>query len=90
MGQRDRIDRLVDRLAEMPAVEQVEPLAEGICDRISIIQRRLMLRHKRSLDRLLEPREISIAWPAGETLGATTRVVISAATRVGETRSQQR
>jgi DNA-binding MarR family transcriptional regulator len=50
MGQRDRIDRLVDRLAQMPAVEQVEPLAEGICDRISIIQRRLMLRHKRSLD----------------------------------------
>jgi DNA-binding MarR family transcriptional regulator len=50
MGQRDRIDHLVDRLAEMPAVEKVEPLAEGICDRISIIQRRLMLRHKRSLD----------------------------------------
>ena len=39
------------------------------------------------LDRLLEPREISIAWPAGESPGATTRVVISAATRVGETRS---
>ena len=51
MGQRDRIDRLVDRLAEMPAVEKVEPLAEGICDRISVIQRRLMLRHKRSLGR---------------------------------------
>ena len=50
MGQRDRIDQLVDRLAEMPAVEKVDPLAEGICDRISIIQRRLMLRHKRSLD----------------------------------------
>ncbi len=49
MGHRDRIDHLVDRLAEMPAVEQVDPLAEGICDRISIIQRRLMLRHKRSL-----------------------------------------
>jgi DNA-binding MarR family transcriptional regulator len=51
MGHRDRIDHLVDRLAEMPEVEQVEPLAEGICDRISIIQRRLMLRHKRSLSR---------------------------------------
>jgi len=50
MGQRDRIDQIVDRLAEMPAVEKVEPLAEGICDRISVIQRRLMLRHKRSLD----------------------------------------
>ena len=34
----------------MPAVEKVDPLAEGICDRISVIQRRLMLRHKRSLD----------------------------------------
>ncbi len=50
VGQRDRIDHLVDRLAEMPAVEKVDPLAEGICDRISIIQRRIMLRHKRSLD----------------------------------------
>ena len=50
MGQRDRIDRIVDRLAEMPEVEKVEPLAEGICDRISVIQRRIMLRHKRSLD----------------------------------------
>ena len=50
MGQRDRIDQIVDRLAEMPAVEKVDPLAEGICDRISVIQRRLMLRSKRSLD----------------------------------------
>jgi DNA-binding MarR family transcriptional regulator len=50
MGEPDRIDRIVERLAEMPAVEKVEPLAEGICDRISVIQRRLMLRHKRSLD----------------------------------------
>ena len=50
MGQRDRIDWIVDRLAEMPAVEKVDPLAEGICDRISVIQRRLMLRSKRSLD----------------------------------------
>ena len=29
MGQRDRIDHLVDRLAEMPAVEQVDPLADA-------------------------------------------------------------
>jgi DNA-binding MarR family transcriptional regulator len=47
---RDRIDRLIERLAEMPAVERVDPLAEGICDRISVIQRRLMLQSKRSLD----------------------------------------
>jgi DNA-binding MarR family transcriptional regulator len=51
MTKSDRIDRIVERLAEMPAVEKVEPLAEGICDRISVIQRRLMLRHKRSLGR---------------------------------------
>ena len=43
MGQRDRIDQIVDRLAEMPAVEKVDPLAEAICDRISVVQRRLML-----------------------------------------------
>jgi DNA-binding transcriptional LysR family regulator len=49
-----------------------------------------LLAYALPLDRLLEPREISIAWPAGETLGATTRVVISAATRVGETRSLRR
>ena len=47
---RDRIDRIVERLAEMPAVEKVDPLAEGICDRISVINRRLMLQSKRSLD----------------------------------------
>jgi DNA-binding MarR family transcriptional regulator len=46
----DLIDRIVERLAEMPAVDKVEPLAEGICDRISVISRRLMLRSKESLD----------------------------------------
>jgi DNA-binding MarR family transcriptional regulator len=50
MTQPDRIDRIVERLAQMPAVDQVEPLAEGICDRISVISRRLMLRSKESLD----------------------------------------
>ena len=50
VAQRDRIDRLIERLAEMPAVDRVDPLAEGICDRISVIQRRLMLQSKRSLD----------------------------------------
>src|SRR3954453_6421429 len=50
MTKPDRIDRIVERLAEMPAVEQVEPLAEGICDRISVISRRLMLQSKESLD----------------------------------------
>jgi DNA-binding transcriptional LysR family regulator len=49
-----------------------------------------LLPHALPLDRLLEPREISIAWPAGETPGATTRLVISAATRVCETRSPRR
>jgi len=50
MTKADRIDRIVERLAEMPAVDKVEPLAEGICDRISVISRRLMLRSKESLD----------------------------------------
>jgi DNA-binding MarR family transcriptional regulator len=50
MTKPDRIDRIVERLAEMPAVETVEPLAEGICDRISVISRRLMLQSKESLD----------------------------------------
>lgn len=50
MSQPDRIDRIVERLAEMPAVAKVDPLAEGICDRISVISRRLMLQSKRSLD----------------------------------------
>jgi DNA-binding MarR family transcriptional regulator len=50
VAERDRIDRIIERLAEMPAVEKVDPLAEGICDRISVIQRRLMLQSKRSLD----------------------------------------
>lgn len=50
MTKPDRIDRIVERLAEMPAVDKVEPLAEGICDRISVISRRLMLRSKESLD----------------------------------------
>jgi DNA-binding MarR family transcriptional regulator len=47
---RDRIDRLLERLAEMPEVEKVDPLAEGISDRISVINRRLMLQSKRTLD----------------------------------------
>src|SRR3954466_13427329 len=50
MTKRVDIDRIVERLAEMPAVETVEPLAEGICDRISVISRRLMLQSKESLD----------------------------------------
>jgi DNA-binding MarR family transcriptional regulator len=47
---RDHIDRLLERLAEMPAVEKVDPLAEGISDRISVINRRLVLRSKETLD----------------------------------------
>jgi DNA-binding MarR family transcriptional regulator len=46
----DHIDRLVDRLASMPGVERVDPLAEGISDRISVINRRLLLRSREKLD----------------------------------------
>jgi DNA-binding MarR family transcriptional regulator len=58
----DRIDRIVERLAELPAVERVEPLAEGICDRISVISRRLMLRSKASLD------DFGISWREWQVL----------------------
>jgi DNA-binding MarR family transcriptional regulator len=47
---RDRIDRLLERLAAMPAVKKVDPLAEGISDRISVISRHLMLQSKQTLD----------------------------------------
>lgn len=46
----DHIDRLVDRLASMPRVDRVDPLAEGISDRISVINRRLLLRSREKLD----------------------------------------
>jgi DNA-binding MarR family transcriptional regulator len=62
MTEPDRIDRIVERLAEMPAVEKVEPLAEGICDRISVISRRLMLQSKESLD------EFGISWREWQVL----------------------
>jgi DNA-binding MarR family transcriptional regulator len=46
----DHIDRLLERLAEMPAVERVDPTVEGITDRISVLSRRFMLRNKDKLD----------------------------------------
>ncbi len=48
--QPDHIDRLLERLAKMPAVEKVDPLVEGISDRISVINRRLILQSKATLD----------------------------------------
>jgi DNA-binding MarR family transcriptional regulator len=45
----DHIDRLIERLGAMPAVEKVDPLVEGISDRISVISRRLLLRSKETL-----------------------------------------
>ena len=45
----DHIDRLIERLAAMPAVEKVDPLVEGISDRISVINRRFLLRSKETL-----------------------------------------
>jgi DNA-binding MarR family transcriptional regulator len=62
MTEPDRIDRIVERLAEMPEVDTVEPLAEGICDRISVISRRLMLQSKESLD------EFGISWREWQVL----------------------
>lgn len=50
MAEPDHIDRLLERLAAMPAVDKVEPLVEGITDRISVINRRLVLQSKETLD----------------------------------------
>jgi DNA-binding MarR family transcriptional regulator len=46
----DHIDRLLERLASMPGVERVDPLVEGISDRIAVVNRRFMLRSKETLD----------------------------------------
>lgn len=46
----DHIDRLLERLASMPGVENVDPLAEAISDRISVVNRRFILRSKEKLD----------------------------------------
>jgi DNA-binding MarR family transcriptional regulator len=46
----DHIDRLLERLASMPGVDRVDPLVEGISDRISVVNRRFMLRSKERLD----------------------------------------
>jgi DNA-binding MarR family transcriptional regulator len=67
----DRIDRLVERLAEMPAVEKVDPLAEGISDRIAVISRRMLLQSKRRLD------EHGITWRDWQVL---TNLVLSGET----------
>lgn len=45
----DHIDRLLEQLAAMPAVEQVDPLVEAISDRIAVINRRMQLRSKQTL-----------------------------------------
>ena len=50
MADPDHIDRLLERLASMPGVDRVDPLVEGISDRISVINRRFMLRSKETLD----------------------------------------
>jgi DNA-binding transcriptional LysR family regulator len=47
-----------------------------------------LLPHALPLDRLLEPREISIAWPPGRDLAPAARLVVNAATRVGARRSR--
>jgi DNA-binding transcriptional LysR family regulator len=41
-----------------------------------------LLAHALPLDRVLEPREISIAWPVNDSLASPARLVVTAATRV--------
>jgi DNA-binding MarR family transcriptional regulator len=62
MGGPDHIDRLLERLAAIPAVEHVDPVVEGITDRISVISRRFMLRNKEKLD------EHGITWREWQVL----------------------
>ena len=50
MAEPDHIDRLLERLAALPGVDRVDPVAEGISDRIAVINRRLMLQSKQTLD----------------------------------------
>jgi DNA-binding transcriptional LysR family regulator len=46
-----------------------------------------LLPHALPLDRLLDPRQISIAWQAGRDVAPPARLVVNAATRVGARRS---
>ena len=62
MPETDHIDVLLERLAAMPGVEHVDPLTEGIADRISVISRRFMLRNKERLD------EHGISWREWQVL----------------------
>jgi DNA-binding MarR family transcriptional regulator len=50
VGGPDHIDRLIERLASMPGVDRVDPLAEAITDRISVVNRHFVLRSKETLD----------------------------------------
>jgi DNA-binding MarR family transcriptional regulator len=71
VAEADHIDRLVERLATMPGVKRVDPLVEGISDRISVISRRFLLRSKRRLD------EHGITWRDWQVL---TNLVLSGET----------
>src|SRR2546423_11263419 len=55
----------------MPGVKRVDPLVEGISDRISVISRRFLLRSKRRLD------EHGITWRDWQVL---TNLVLSGGT----------
>jgi DNA-binding MarR family transcriptional regulator len=46
----DHIDRLLERLASLPGVERVDPLVEGITDRIAVLNRGFVVRSKEKLD----------------------------------------
>src|SRR4051812_14463058 len=71
VAEADHIDLLLERLATMPGVKRVDPLVEGISDRISVISRRFLLRSKRRLD------EHGITWRDWQVL---TNLVLSGET----------
>lgn len=73
-----------DDVSSLNAVAR-EKVAAAIMPRLLVDDD--LLAHALPLDRLLEPREISIAWPAGRDLSASSRLVVTAATRVAARRS---
>jgi len=75
------------RTDDARALNQVarEKVAAAIMPRLLVEDD--LLAHALPLDRLLEPREVSIAWAAGHDLAASTRLVVAAATRVAGPRS---
>lgn len=73
-----------DDAAALNAVAR-EKVAAAIIPRLLVDHD--LVEHALPLDRLLEPREISIAWQANAEIGGAARIVVNAATRVAALRT---